>query len=112
MQLEYGQVRDGAFHLLDYDPATGRSVWWMLDEDGNDIFRYDMPADVIVDGNTAIRNQMAGQRWGEGRRVASVPLPLYYDALDEAFLQGDQSYIKKWLNDSDNRAWRTFEGRV
>lgn len=112
MQLEYGQVRDGDWHLLEYDPVTKRSVWWTLDDEGNDVLRYDMPVDPIVDVNAEICHSLSGARWGEGRRIASVPLPLYYDALDEAFQQEDQTYIKKWLNDGDNRAWRTFEGRV
>ena len=33
-------------------------------------------------------------------------------AMAEASRQGDDKFISKWLNSSDNLAWRTKEGRV
>ena len=110
--MEYGEIKDGPWHLLDYDTATKRSVWWMMDAEGNDLFRHDIPVDDILEANHWFRGEGAGKRWGEGQRIASIPLPLFFDELNEACLQDDKKYVSKWLNNSDNRGWRTFEGRV
>ena len=42
-------------------------------------------------------------------------MQLLYDenvGLNTAIQQGDKGYLSRWLNDSDNRAWRTKDGRV
>jgi hypothetical protein len=66
----------------------------------------------LVDDNAALLNASQGRRFGEGQRVASIPLNLFYDQLHEAQMQGDENYISRWLNDGDNRAFRTFEGTI
>jgi len=57
-----------------------------------------------------IENQNA--RWGDGQIAASIPLNVFYAKLGEAVKNGDQGYIKKWLNDSGNKMYRTFPGQV
>jgi len=43
--------------------------------------------------------------------VASIPLNLYYDLKRQGIVD-DPARFKKWLNDSDNRFFRTRGGRV
>lgn len=107
-------IRDGDWTLFDHDPISGRSVWHS-DADGVDRFRVDYPIEATLAENQAIRN-MASKAWkGDYHLIASVPLNLLHDeniGLMEASRQGDDAYLSKWLNDPDNRAWRTKEGRV
>jgi hypothetical protein len=104
-------IKDGEWELFDHDFSSGRTVWRY--DDGQQVhFRTDYPVDQIVKDNAVARNEMAGQRWGEGKRIASIPLNVYFDQLNAAQEQDDQKFISKWLNDSDNRAFRTFDGNV
>lgn len=107
-------IRDGDWSLFDYDPQTGRQVWVMEDGD-RQLFRIDYPVGGMVEENKTWRN-MAESNWkGDYHRVASIPLNLLHDentGLNKAWLQGDENHFKKWLNDPDNRAWRTKEGKV
>lgn len=107
-------IRDGDWRLFDWDASTGRSVWIL--EDGNKtVFRTDYPIASTLAENQAERNA-AGRAWkGDWHRIASVPLNLAFDAntgLMEAHQQGDQKHLSRFLNDADNRAWRTKDGRV
>lgn len=106
------KVKDGDWVLFDYDIQTGRQVWSLLNDDGSTTYRTDYPVQATVDINTAQRN-MAQDNWkGDYHQVASIPLNVYYDQLAEAAKEGDEKYLSRWLNDSDNRAWRTKDGRI
>lgn len=104
-------IKDGDFTLVDWDPASGRTVWHYFDGEKT-VVRTDYPVTATVAENQLCRNE-AGNAWkGDWHRVASVPLNIYYDQLHAAEQQGDEKYVSRWLNDSDNRAWRTKEGRL
>lgn len=105
-------IRDGDWSLWDYDFQTGRSVWKLTNADGSITFRTDYPVTSIIENNKSDLLDSAGQRWGEGRRVASIPLNIFHEQLAAAQDQQDDKFMSRWLNDSDNRAFRTFEGRV
>lgn len=107
-------IKDGEWSLFDHDLHTGRSVWHMFDGE-KDVYRVDYPVDATIAENKAVRNE-AQKAWkGDYHRVASIPLGILHDenlGLLEASRQGDDKYLSRWLNDSDNRAWRTKEGQV
>lgn len=106
------KIKDGDWTLFDYDIKTGRQVWVITNPDGSQTFRTDYPVEATVDQNTAQRN-LAQPGWaGDYHHIASIPLNVYHEQLAEASKQGDDRYISKWLNDGDNAAWRTKEGRV
>lgn len=105
------QINDGQWMLVSHDVKTGRTVWKCYD--GAKIhFRTDYPVTAVIEDNKHYMNESQGQRFGDGKRVASIPLNIFYDRLVEAQKQGDKKYIRRWLNDSDNKAFRTFEGNV
>lgn len=105
-------IRDGDWSLHDYDFQTGRSVWAKFDGEET-IFRVDTPVDNIIRDNEFTRNATAGNRMGEWVKVASVPLNhAYQQNLVQAHSQGDEAFVRRWLNDGDNRAWRSFEGNL
>lgn len=102
---------DHGFELVDYDFQTGRSVW-MAQQDGRTVYRTDYPVDTIINDNRAAQAELAGKPFGDWSLVASIPLNTYYDQVAEAHKEGDAKYVSRWLNDSDNAAFRVKEGRV
>lgn len=109
------RVMDGDWELMDWDAATGRTVWRTYDERGNVVIRTDTPVAATIDANTEARNAAPTGWKGDYHRIASVPMQLLYDdnlGLNKAIQQGDDKYLSRWLNDSDNAAWRVKEGRV
>lgn len=105
-------IRDGSWYLVDHDHQLGRTVWATDNGDGTTTYRTDYAVQPTIDLNTAQRN-MAQKGWaGDYHHVASIPLNVYYDQLAEAARQNDEQYLSKWLNDSDNRAWRVKDGKL
>lgn len=104
-------IKDGDWELFDYDFQTGRSVWRYFDGAATH-YRTDYPVQSLIDENAAHFNDSSHRRFGDGRRVASIPLNVFYDQLHEAQAQGDDRFISRWLNDGDHRAFRTFGGTV
>lgn len=107
-------VRDGDWELVKWDAVTGRTVWSMYDGE-KVIIRTDTPVAATLEQNALFRNAEPSGWQGDYHRIASVPMSLLYDAnvgLNEAMTQGDDKYLSRWLNDGQNRAWRTKEGRV
>lgn len=75
-------------------------------------WRTDYEVQATVDANQAQRN-MSQRGWaGDYHHVASIPQNVYWDQIAEASKENDQKYLSKWLNDSDNRAWRTKDGTL
>jgi hypothetical protein len=66
----------------------------------------------IVKANKRARNEIdKHQKHGEWSKVASIPLTVYYD-LKRRGIADDPAAMKRWLNDSDNRAFRTRDARI
>jgi hypothetical protein len=98
--------------------------WKVLkrDEDGTVTYFMDLgdrwaiktetPVDALLDWNRAEYNASNGKQFGDGKVVARIPENLFYDKLVEPMRQRDRRWLKKFLNDADNRAFRTFRGDV
>ena len=105
-------IRDGDWRLFDHDFETGRTTWILHHPDGRMTFRTDYPVDRIIADNRLAYNDSQNKRHGDWSRIASIPLNIYHEQLAEAQSQKDEKYMSKWLNDPDNRAFRTFGGTV
>ena len=105
-------IRDGEWTLHSSDIKRGIYKWSRVNPDGSTTIRTDTVVDHIAEINKQQRN-LAEAGWkGDYHMVASVPVKLFWDQLAEASREGDEKYVSRWLNDSDNRAWRTKSGRV
>jgi hypothetical protein len=62
--------------------------------------------------NEALRNESEGKPFGDGQVVASFPMSVWADQLAQPIREGDDAYVRRFLNDVDNRAYRTFRGKV
>lgn len=68
--------------------------------------------DPLLDQNARDLNDSLGKRFGDGVRAASIPLDIYFRELVPAKKQGDDKYIRRWLNDPDHEKFRTFRGKL
>lgn len=64
----------------------------------------------IIEANKVEFNA-APERFGEFTKVGSIPLSVYYE-LERKGILNDQKALAKWLNDPDNRAFRTRPGTI
>lgn len=96
---------------MDTDPvAKTKSV---IHEEGGDIIVENV-SDVedIVELNKASFNQTKRHdSYGEMEQVASIPMVIFMDLQARGVLD-DEKAFRKWLNDPDNRAFRTRPGKV
>ena len=67
---------------------------------------------AILEANKRARNEIdRHQKHGEWSKVASIPMSIYYD-LKAKGIADDPKQLAKWLNDSENRAFRTRDARI
>lgn len=104
---------ENGFMLFDHDFATGRTVWCKENGDGTTTWRTDYPVDQIVKQNAEQRS-VASTNWkGDYHHIASIPVGMVHEGdLGQAAKEQDDKWLSRWLNDSDNRAFRTKEGTV
>jgi len=105
-------IKDGDWTLVSHDLKMKRTVWARQNPDGSTTYRTDYHVEDTIEANTAMRTSVDKGFKGDWHKVASIPLGIYYDKLHQASLQDDKAFISRFLNDSDNRAWRTKEGRI
>ena len=101
--------------VLDYDPATGITQWFHFDEITGDI-GLETKQDVTagIEGTKGACNPVDERApWkGDVHRVASIPMVIYNELAKITNNFKDQRVVRKWLNDPDNRVFRTRPGRV
>jgi len=99
-------IRDGDWTLFESDFLGQRQTWSRQNPDGTTTYRTDYKVDDVMDANLLLRNDTAGEKYGDWRLIASVPLALHHRELAEAQSQMDSGYIDKWLSENDR--FKTF----
>lgn len=61
----------------------------------------------IIERAKAMRNETAGQRWGEMRKVGELPMAIYSQALTISNQEERTKFIRKYLR--ENQAFVTFD---
>lgn len=100
--------------MISQDPVTGVKEYFHHDgrEDGTvGIERVQDVQDIVDVAQRRYNDQKRSTRYGELAKVASVPLSVL-EQLRKDGIASDQKALKKWLNDPDNRVFRTRPGRV
>ena len=105
-------VINGDWVLFSEDPMTGQRVWTCDLGTHIAVKREFLASEALFDRNRELANDSTGKRWGDGQVAASIPLNVYFEHLAEARKNNDSKYIRRWLNDSDHRKFRTFEGKL
>ena len=100
--------------LFDINTETGTRKMWHYDAEKDEAtIETIIDATQIVSDNRDRFNSFDEKaNWkGDMHHVASIPMALFYQMKSEGKLD-DQAYMKRWLNDPDNRAFRTRPGEV
>jgi hypothetical protein len=100
--------------IFDIDPVTGSKKIWHYDGDKDEaIIETVVDATKLVESNKVMFNAHDERaNWkGDMHLVASIPMELYMKWKMEGKLE-DQAFMKRWLNDPDNRLFRTRPGEV
>ena len=97
--------------IFDTDPLTGITRYWHVKENGEYVIETVQELDVDESNKRARNSTDKRTKWGDMSRVASIPLSVFYDLKRQGIVD-DQKAFKKWLNDPDNRVFRTREGTV
>lgn len=100
--------------LFDDDPEIGRKVWLIFDEAGRIKGAHvEQQADKILEQNAQTRSFNDGQKWGDYKPAASIPLTMYEKlGVGEAMRQKDFNYVRRIINDSDHEKFRTSDGSL
>lgn len=83
-------------------------------DDDTETFTIETVQDVsnLIELNRAEFDEHTSlDRFGDMNRVASIPMNVYFDLKNKG-ITDDTKAMKRWLNDPDNRFFRTRPGRV
>lgn len=99
--------------LLDVDNFTGITEYFYYDDDTDQVrIEQVQNVDHIIEQNKAqLKDTGKNTKWGEWSKVATIPISIWAD-LNQKGIVRDPVAFKKWLNDPDNRFFRTREGKV
>lgn len=68
--------------------------------------------DIVSESKARFNDVDERANWkGEFHRVASIPLSVYFDLVQRGIFQ-DKKAFKAWLNDGNNRFFRTRPGQI
>jgi hypothetical protein len=89
-------------------------LWARMNADGTTTLCTQSLIDPVLEANALRRAETAGQRWGDGQMIASVPNVLLYGEgyYAKARAAGDKKAMLKFLDDADNAKLRTKTGRL
>ncbi len=98
--------------LLDYDPVYKVRRMFHPSTDGNSFIEEGtQDTTELISTNKALQNEYRPRGFGDGRRMASIPMVVWEGLLRQG-IANDRKKLKAWLNDPDNRAFRTMLGRI
>ena len=94
------------------------SVTTFHDVDDGLVIKKEQNVDQLIDANKEEYNT-ASSKWSDNaleNRVARIPLAVFEQLEKEGITRGfavlDQTRFKAWLNNPDNRVFRTKAGRI
>jgi hypothetical protein len=97
--------------VFSQDPVYGITTYWHYDESTDTAtLQKSQEVEGLLDINKAHFND-APNRWGDWSRVASIPLTVYQELKTKGVVDDERAF-KRWLNDPDNRFFRTRPGTV
>ena len=96
--------------IFSHDPQNGITKYWHVKENGEYVIETVQDVTAIADANKRQYNDTPN-KYRDVNKVASIPLPIYYE-LKRKGIVDDPKALAKWLNDADNRVFRTRAGTL
>ncbi len=104
------------FEGFSTDGTRRHYVYWVDKANGVGFRKTEnIVEDELIARNRESLNDSYGKRFSDepiGTRVASVPLNIFYRDLAPRLKDGDEDYVRWFLNNEQNRPYRTFRGRI
>jgi hypothetical protein len=103
--------------IFNVDTYTGRHTVAHSDGEGGLILETKQDVSHIIEANKRQYNQVGStDKWGDLTHVARLPLTVVDDLNRKGIMRGfavvNEKEFKTFLNDPDNRFFRTRPGRV
>jgi hypothetical protein len=104
----------GDWRLFSRSPDGLKEVHALYLDDGQEVYRttYYAAADPIFEWNEEDFSASIHKRWDDGQVAARVPMAIWAREIAPRQADGNDASLKRWLNDSDNAAFRTFRGSI
>jgi len=96
---------------MDFDATTGISHVFHLESDGTATITAEQDFAPTIELNKQEYNHAGNDRFGEWNKIASIPLTIYNGMVQSGMIN-DQAALRRWLNSSDNRHFRTRPGQI
>lgn len=99
--------------LPSFTAAGIRNAWHEMN-DGRLVIEKQQDVTGIIEENKGSMNQYDERtKWRDTERIASIPLSLWWEMKEKGIDPAkDPAAFDRWLNDPDNRVFRTRPGRV
>ena len=95
------------------DGSRRHYVYWIDREKGLGFRKTEnLAEEELLARNRESLNDSYGKRFGDGKVIASIPLNVFYRDMAPRLKDGDEDYVKWFLNHDQNRPYRTFRGKV
>jgi len=99
----------------EYNPTTGMLYIWEFNVETEMLreTRRFMLNQALLKQNAEEYANSNGKRFGDVAKVASLPPNLLFsDGWRQAYMEGDEKWINRKLNDPDYQRLRTFHGKL
>ena len=96
--------------IFSHDSQNGITKYSHVKENGEYVIETVQDVTAIADANKRQYNDTPS-KYRDVNKVASIPLPIYYE-LKRKGIADDPKALAKWLNDADNRVFRTRAGTL
>lgn len=112
------RIPDSAWEFEGYsdDGLRRHYVHWIDRENGLGFRKTEnIVEEELIARNQESLNDSYGMRFRDdlmGTRIASTPLNIFYRDIAPRLKDGDEDFMKWWLNHENNRPYRTFRGKV
>ena len=101
---------------MSQDGLRRHYVYWVDKANGVGFRKTEnLVEDELLKFNKESLDMSQGQRFSDdviGTKMASIPLNIFYRDFAQRLKDGDEDYVKWFLNHDQNRPYRTFRGRV
>lgn len=104
--------------LLKKDAVTGKETWVHDNPSGGFVYETSQNVDALLKKNKEEANayrsgSLIGDTQRHQQKVAEIPTALYYELIQKfGEPKHNPNAWKKWLNDYENRFFRTSGGNV
>jgi len=88
-------------------------VYWVDREKGVGFRKTEnLVEEELLAKNQESLNESHGKRFGDGKVIGRIPMNVFYRDFASRLKEGDEDFMKWWLDRDENRPYRTFRGRV